>query len=283
MNEKETSHFRDYEKVYDHYTEQADTFAHSWASTMQDRVIRETEIESLTKIIRLIYSAMNPKREVRILEVGCGNGYVSARLLCEFPNLRIEAFDINSELISKAKERNLANCGFKVLDITQQNIGQFFSDEYDLIFSVRCLINIENVENQLRAIENMASRLAPNGYLALLEGFIGGQNKYNEFRRALDYNEIPPAWHNWYLDLTKIDNMLSRWPFLRRLNNSVEEIGVDSHHLSSHYLATRVWQPLLHNDPNHYMNNRNDDIGQAISKILPQTQNFSPLQIHIWK
>ena len=65
--------------------------------------------------------------------------------------------------------------------------------------------------------------------------------------------------------------------------NSIEEIGVDPHHLSSHYLATRVWQPLLHNDQNHYMNHRNDAIGQAVSKILPRTEDFSPLQIHIWK
>ena len=283
MDETKNTQNAEYEKVYDHYVKQADTFAHSWESTMQDRLIRETEIESLVRIIKLIHSENNPKREIRILEVGCGNGYVSARLLCEFPNLIIEALDVNSELISTANERNLPKCEFKVLDIADENADQFLSEEYDFVFSVRCLINIEEAESQLRAIKTMGSKLAPKGYLALLEGFISGQDKYNDIRNAFGYNQIPPAWHNWYLDLTKIDDMTAPKGFLRRLENPLEEIGVDSHHLSSHYLATRVWQPLLHNDQNHYMNHRNDAIGQAVSKILPRTEDFSPLQIHIWK
>jgi len=283
MNESRNTEDAEYVKVYDHYVKQADTFAHSWESTMQDRVIRETEIESLIKIIKVINLGNNPKKKTKILEVGCGNGYVSARLLCEFPNLIIEALDVNSELISAARERNLPQCEFKVLDITDENAAKFLPEEFDFVFSVRCLINIEEAEKQLKAIETMGYRLAPNGYLALLEGFITGQDKYNDVRSAFNYSQIPPAWHNWYLDLTRIDEVTGKKGFLRRLANSLEEIGVDTHHLSSHYLATRVWQPLLHNDQNHYMNNRNDAIGQAVSKILPRTEDFSPLQIHIWK
>lgn len=283
MDETKNTQGAEREKVYDHYVKQADTFAHSWESTMQDRVIRETEIESLIKIIKLIHSENNPKKEIRILEVGCGNGYVSARVLCEFPNLVIEALDVNSELISAANERKLPQCEFKVLDITDEDADKFISEDFDLVFSVRCLINIEEAKKQLKAIETMGSKLAPNGYLALLEGFISGQDKYNDVRSAFNYNQIPPAWHNWYLDVTEINDMWVPQGFLRKIENSMEEIGIDPHHLSSHYLATRVWQPLLHNDQNHYMNNRNDAIGQAVSKILPRTEDFSPLQIHIWK
>lgn len=283
MDDMKNTQDNEYKKVYDHYVKQADAFAHSWESTMQDRVIRETEIEALVRIIKLIHSKNNPKREIRILEVGCGNGYVSARLLCEFANLNIEALDVNSELISAANERNLTKCKFRVLDITDKNFDKILPGEFDFVFSVRCLINIEEQESQLRAIEAMSSKLAPNGYLALLEGFISGQDKYNNFRSAFNYNQIPPAWHNWYLDMTKIVEITSSKRFLRRLENSLEEIGIDSHYLSSHYLATRVLQPLLHNDQDHYMNHRNDAIGQAVSKVLPRTKDFSPLQIHIWK
>ena len=270
------------EKVYGHYVQQAELFGYSWESTMHDRIIRETEINSLIKVITyLLSSPPKGKKSLRILEVGCGNGYVSARLSCEFPNLVIDAFDINTELILAANHRKLPNCTFKVGDITDSVIDKELSNDYDLIFTVRCLINIEDPSDQLKSIEKMSSKLAVNGVLALLEGFINGQDKYNVMRNLLNFNTIPPAWHNWYLDKDKVDATLAKSGLLG-LSNPIETVGVNPHHLSSHYLATRVLQPFVHQDPNHYMVHRNDDIGQAISHFLPASEYFSPLQINLW-
>lgn len=268
--------------IYGHYSKQAMKLNHSWSSTIQDRVIRETEIETLLTVIKHLTSKVTDNRNLKLLEVGCGNGYVAARILCEFPNLSIEAYDVNADLISTAKSRNLSNCKFEIGDVTSPNFTDTLTDNYDLVFTVRCLINIESHNDRMNAINAIGSMVAETGYLVLLEGFSNGQKKYNEVRKLLSFDEIPPAWHNWYLDLQEIDVVLSKSLNLSRLIDAVEVIGVNSHHLSSHYLATRVIQPLLHQEPNHYMKYRNDYIGQAISLVLPDTIDFSPLQAHIW-
>jgi hypothetical protein len=63
----------------------------------------------------------------------------------------------------------------------------------------------------------------------------------------------------------------------------LNEFNVEIHHLSTHYLAMRVLLPAIKMDGDYYRDNRNDLMGQSLSRILPTTQDFSPLQLHIWE
>jgi SAM-dependent methyltransferase len=266
-----------------HYTLQAHEHRFSWASTMMERDIREIEIESLSRIIsKLLINRSNPQ-PLKILEIGCGNGYVAARLTCEFPNIKIEAFDSNFELIELAKSRKLHNTIFSVGNFEDVGSLDFLEKDYDFIFSVRCLINIESAERRENALEKISGYLKSGGYLALLEGFESGQSKYNELRTAFSFEKIPPAWHNNYLDIERTKSRLNST--LHYLDNDMclNRFDVEIHHLSTHYLAMRVLLPAIKMDGDFYRENRNNRMGQALSRILPATQDFSPLQLHIWE
>lgn len=266
-----------------HYSLQASQHGTSWSSTMVERDIREIEIDSLVRIITKLLTYKINQQPLKILEIGCGNGYVTARLACEFQNFIIDAFDLNVELIDLAKSRNLQNCNFLLGDFENIESLGLLVDSYDFIFSVRCLINIENSERRDNALGNLPRYLKHGGYLALLEGFESGQHKYNQLRSAFSFEQIPPAWHNYYLNIDQTKRILE--DNLRYLDHDdcLREFDVEIHHLSTHYLAMRVLLPAIKMDGDYYRDNRNDPMGQSLSRILPRTQDFSPLQLHIWQ
>jgi SAM-dependent methyltransferase len=266
-----------------HYAKQAQIYSSSWASTMVEREIREKEIEALSKIIVSLKSKKSELDSFRILEIGCGNGYVAARLKAEFQGITIDAFDANSELIEIARKRNLDETTFGIGNFEDiDNLGIKLT-KYDFIFSVRCIINIENDANRLNSISKIIDYLKPDGHLALLEGFTTGQENYNNLRVAFGYQSIPPAWHNYYLDLNKVcDKLNSKVKYVSQ-EVCLREFNLEIHHLSTHYLAMRVLLPALKNDGDFYKENRNDNLGLSLSRSLPKTSNFSPLQVHVWK
>lgn len=73
------------------------------------------------------------KKEYRILEIGCGTGVFSEKLLKRFPKAKMDLLDISEEMIEQAKLKlgERENLNYIVEDIEEYS-PEF---EYDLIFS----------------------------------------------------------------------------------------------------------------------------------------------------
>jgi trans-aconitate methyltransferase len=248
---------------------------------MLDREIREKEIDNLISLI-LQFKSASESFSLRVLDVGCGNGYVAARLQCEFPFLIIDGIDSNAGMVDCANSRLLPNTKFYHASAAQLNSIKVLPNSYDLVFSTRCFINIIDADERYDSIKTAATYLKSGGFLALMEGFEGGQIPYNLLRNALGYETIAPAWHNIYLDPVRLIKALTDgFDYLDE--TQMAGIGLNQHFLSNRYLAMRVLLPLFKNDPDFFNNNRNDPTGLALSYLLPKTSNFSPLQFHLWK
>jgi len=264
-----------------HYTGISKKIGTNWSSTMLDREIREKEIDNLINII-LQFKPASESTSLRILDIGCGNGYVAARLQCEFPFLNIDGIDANTGMVECANSRFLPNAQFHHASAAQIGNTKILPNSYDLVFSTRCFINIIDTEERYESIKISANYLKSGGVLALMEGFEEGQIKYNLLRKALGYEAIPPAWHNIYLDQLKvIETLQDGFDYLDE--SEMASLGLNQHFLSNRYLAMRVLLPLFKNDPDFFNDNRNDPTGLALSYLLPKTSNFSPLQLHLWK
>jgi ubiquinone/menaquinone biosynthesis C-methylase UbiE len=267
--------------VDSHYTEVSGEVGTSWSSTMLDKEIREKEIENLIRLIREIRK--NTKTTpLRLLDVGCGNGYVAARIHCEFPNLVIDGVDANLSMVECANSRMLPSAGFYCSTAAQLNTLGLAPNTYDLVFSTRCFINIMDEVERYESVRISSNYVKPGGIFALMEGFESGQGPYNSVRESLGFEKIPPSWHNIYLNSEKlIETLHDSFEYLD--DSKMASVGLDRHFLSNRYLAMRVLLPLFKNDPDFFNNNRNDPLGLALSYLLPKTTNYSPLQLFLWE
>ncbi len=137
-----------------------------------------------------------------VLEVGCGNGYVTRQL--RERGLRVDAFDQSENMIARARQGGG--------DFFQASVLDNLLSGYDTILCVRVLINLRNAIEQRQAIRNMTNWLKPGGKLILVEGFADGFIALNKLRRECDLPELTPASINCYSTLAMLMPLI-KWSF----------------------------------------------------------------------
>jgi SAM-dependent methyltransferase len=166
----------------------------------------------------------------RILEVGCGNGFSTER----FRELvgHVDAMDYAENMIERARER----VGERNNTFIHDNIlaPERLEGPYDTVVCVRVLINLADFEQQVQAVDVMASLLEPGGTLILAEGFNEGFRGLSALREQLDLGPLTPAKINFYSDLSELMPHLERHFEL-----------TDTFHLGAYDYLTRVMYPLV--------------------------------------
>ncbi len=193
----------------------------------------------------------------QILEVGCGNGFLT-NILREHV-AQVDAFDYAENMVNKA------------VTIYGEKNNRFFHDnvlkpaswkpEYDCIVCVRVLINLRNFEEQKIAIENMCKALKPGGRLLLIEGYMDGFDELNLLRTKSGISPLAPAKINFYSSLGEMRSYLGQ-----HFN-----FGGEFHSGCFDFL-TRVVYPALvgaHNATGH---------NEFHGKILNIAKNYNPDQ-----
>jgi SAM-dependent methyltransferase len=147
---------------------------------------------------RFIFEWLRPGD--RLLEVGCGNGYLTEELRRRVA--QVDGFDFAEQMIAEAVarigERNNRFFIGSVLD------PHAVSSPYDAIVCVRVLINLAETGEQLQAIRNFARWTRPGGRLILVEGYLDGFTKLNELRRQCGLPSFEPAPINHYSPLSAL-------------------------------------------------------------------------------
>jgi SAM-dependent methyltransferase len=198
-------------------------------------------LDTCQREIEFDYIARFLDKSMRLLEVGCGNGY-STSVFREQVKW-VDAFDYSAEMVARARQE------------TGESNNRFFEDSileprhleppYDMVICVRVLINLQNLEQQKMAVDNMAAALNSSGKLLLVEGFTDGFEKLSELRAAVEMPQLTPNKINFY---SRIGDLL---PHAEQYFN-IE----DTFHIGSFDYLTRVVYPLVagpdkveHNSP----------------------------------
>jgi ubiquinone/menaquinone biosynthesis C-methylase UbiE len=139
-----------------------------------------------------------------ILEVGCGNGYLTNTLRQHVKH--VDAFDYSKQMVKSAlehfKETNNHFFHDNLLQPTQ------ITKMYDAIICVRVLINLADLHQQFQALDNLKKVLNPGGRLILIEGYIDGFNSINRFRNTVSLPPLTPAAINFYSQYSEISHYL---------------------------------------------------------------------------
>lgn len=108
----------------------------------------------------------------KVLDVGCGKGYLLYEMLKIIPNLKVYGFDISSYALKKNfKLKNL-----KIFKHTAEKKIPYKSNSFDLVISINTLHNLEifNLETAITEI----NRVGKKKYIAV-ESFKNDQQLFN--------------------------------------------------------------------------------------------------------
>ena len=181
-----------------HWNERALTESDDARVNIADTVQRDLELQ-------FIFSQL--PADARVLEVGCGNGYVTRQLRERVRH--VDAFDYAENMVARGRanygETNNRFFHASVLDSNSCEAGA-----YDAIVCVRVLINLRDGREQASAIDNMAGWLKPGGKLILLEGYTDGFGALNELRRKCDLPDLVPAAINFYSSIAELKPVIER-------------------------------------------------------------------------
>jgi SAM-dependent methyltransferase len=204
-----------------HWNERARSGIDAAKVNIDDTVQRDLELQFVFK---------NIDRGSRLLEVGCGNGYVTRQLRERVAH--VDAFDYSENMIEQGKRL----CG--------ETNNRFFHDSvldpknvrgpYDIAVCIRVLINLGDFDQQVKAVRNIAGLLKPGGKLILIEGYREGFDAISSFRTSIGMPALKPASINYYSALSDMQPVLQK-----------DFVLADTFHTGLFDFLTRIVYPSL--------------------------------------
>lgn len=239
------------------YKEQASCHGAEGTSTIQDMRTRELELSALLRHL---------KDGMRVLEIGCGNGY-TGEMIVRLYALDLHAFDFSQDMIDIAKKRDLSGIRGK-LSFTCDDVLELKADgQYDVVMSERCIQNLISWDDQKKALGNIVSWMKPGGAYVMLESFWTGLNNLNEAREEVGLEPIAESWHNHFF---VEDDVMALMDSL-----GCECVEQDKF-LSGYYFGSRVLMPKLLPDPSKAKSSsRLNDFFMALSPA----GDFCPMKV----
>lgn len=217
------------DQIREYWTEQAIEHGDSSSASWSDHGVIDLEIP---EIINYIDDGDT------VIDIGCANGYSTIQFACQ-KKINISGIDLIPEMIETAKlrkkqftEKILDKVEFKIGDILSLNAD---SGQYDKVIVTRVIINLNNWENQIKALRNCMELVKPGGLLLMSEATIQGWQNLNKFRVEWGLKKIEMPTFNFYLDEDKVIETVSQTLDLIALKNFS----------STYYVGTRVIKPLL--------------------------------------
>jgi len=204
----------DLDKIKQHWTNWAHDFGDDLRATTKTPTIKLLEIAALKRHIKLNDFDNLPNT---VLEVGCGNGYNCHAIASDFEQLKVTGIDFIPEMvqaaidITKKPENNLPRPpAFYEGNVLELDTHQHLDKHYGVVFTNRCLINLNTHALQREALDQLAMKTAPGGMLILLENQQDTHGNQNRLRESIGLDARAPAEFNLFMDKAEyIDHLVS--------------------------------------------------------------------------
>ncbi len=183
-----------------------------------------------------------------VLDVGCSNG-ASTLELQERTGARFFGIDYSEKAIEQARAleppaiQDYPDDDTGTTDLSSAPKIEFLcksildfeeADRFDKAISVRCLINLMEHSDQLRALKHIHAALKPGGTYIMCEAFSGALDNLNRARMMFGLEPLPmPAYNNYFNEDELVQDVQGMF--------SVENI---IKHSSMYYIGTRIFQYL---------------------------------------
>lgn len=256
------------EKIQNHYKQEAFIKGLSKECSMQDSYVRDSETSFIINEIDRYY---NHNKSLKILEIGCGNGYLLSILSNKYKELDLYGIEFSKELYELAISRQLENVNLINADCREQHFEEGF---FDVVISERVLINLLEKEDKIVALNNIHRVLKEKGRYIMVESFNEPLANLNKARKELLLEEIDEPYHNKYFS-ESIKESMSMIGFAEL------EPSVKKNFLSTHYFLARVFHEVIRPE-NSTM--RNTELVKFFDLALPDSVgNYSPILFRVFE
>lgn len=187
---------------------------------------RRTYLEAKKTFLALYAHEKINFKEVRILDIGCGNGFY-AGVFSEEGATKYLGVDITDVLFPKLKQK-FPNYTFQKLDITNKDL----QGEFDLIVMIDVTQHITNHRKFSRAMRNVREHLSKSGIFIVTSWLQDNVRKsfYEQSRSINAYiKEFPnfvfskplPFRQKFIFSIKRRDNQMSCRRYLKRIDESL--------------------------------------------------------------
>jgi ubiquinone/menaquinone biosynthesis C-methylase UbiE len=257
--------------ILDHYRKEAELYTDDASSTMRDETTRGREVAGIVRTLEWLIERGAPAG--RLLDIGCGNGYLLEVLRSKDPDLAIEGLEYTPELAEIARSRGVENCSIKQGDV--RNLP-YDDGAFDIVVTERCVINVMDRDDQAKSLHEIGRIIPSGGHYICIEAFTDGLGQLNEARTELGLDENEMAYHNLWFDKDQFLDLVSEE--FEVVDPSGAEGVPTPNFLSSHYFMSRVVYPAVTKADIVY----NSHFVKFFS-FLPPMGNYSPIQFWILK
>ncbi len=259
------------ELILEHYRKEAELHGRDASSAMRDQITRGREVAGILRAIEWLREQGH--RVDKLLDVGCGNGYLLETLREKHEELGLGGLEYTPELVEVARERGVSDCPIVQGDVRDL---PFEDGSFDAVVTERCIINVMDRDDQAASLREVARILRSGGHFLCIEAFTDGLDQLNQARTELGLEPNETPYHNlwfdkeWFLsvvgeDFEIVDAAAQRDPTLPAPN-----------FLSSHYFVSRALYPAVTKADIVY----NSHLVRFFS-FLPPMGNYSPIQFWI--
>lgn len=233
-------------EIAEHWSNCANEFKHDVRATTKTRTIKDLEVAALCRAFQNT-AFFARQAGCRVLEVGCGNAHNCFMLSGLLPHFTFTGVDFIPEMIVSANEIKASDSRFAALTFVVGNVLSLddcvgLEAEYDIVFTDRCLINLNSHELQRNALDQLCRKTAPGGNVILIENVQQTYGKQNRLRQSVGLAARTPDAYNLFIDEAS---------FLSHAEAVLDLVEVDDF-ASLHDLLLYVLVPMLNNGDTDY-------------------------------
>lgn len=111
------------------------------------------------KKINTVLNLMEKHKKGKVLDIGCGDGFISS-LLVSTTGAKVYGVDISNNAVEKARKKGIVA---KAMDVNKRKFP-FEANSFDAVF---CGDLLEHLYDTEKLLENISEVLKPNGYLII--------------------------------------------------------------------------------------------------------------------
>jgi SAM-dependent methyltransferase len=252
-------------EIKNFWNTQSDKYRDSYLATTPDFYSHQREMATLLEYLQ---------DDIDVLEYGCGNGIVSRELFKTFNFNSYLGIDYSPGMITQSKIDfakdghclKSTNCKYDVGDVRKHRSDHLV----DYVFTDRCLINLKDHADQIKAVQNIHSNLKKDGIFLMMECSKKSLECINVVREKFDLEKINEHWHNCYIDEERFLHDIQKYFSLQK---------VDSFN-STYFLISRILNALITDESGKI------DYRSEINRLaanLPPAGDYAPLKLFVLK